>query len=177
MVWSHFEPSLFGSHLGDFARLAACNVRDGRFLEVAIDQRPQTLTGTHEPSWFRTFDGIHDLVARHAQREEVDVLHDDHLVIVFDEQRVVQDVLDFLFVPGGEILQRGGDAFRRLRQALALYVLAQFVQKLLDELFDHRASRMQRGSHGVGSTSVWTIFAIMRPRPGTRTGSWPSPPP
>src|SRR5207245_11205927 len=107
------------------------------------------------------------------------VLREHHRVVHLAEKGIVDNSLVLSAVAGRKAPQRARHTFWGLGQPLPLYVPAQFLQKLLDELFDHRSSRMQPHPHDAGSTRVICAisFSIMRPRPGTRTGSWPSPPP
>src|SRR2546425_2999334 len=179
MVRSDFETPLLGPHFDDVACLAVRDLADRRFLEVAIGQRPQPVTRSDEPRGRRTIDRVDDLVARDTERKEVDVLDDHHLVVFLDEESIVENIFNLLVVAGRKEPQRTGHTFGSLRQPFPLRVLAQLFQKLSDELFDHRSSRMQPHPHDAGSTRVICAisFSIMRPRPGTRTGSWPSPPP
>src|SRR6266480_100467 len=74
-----------------------------------------------------------------AETEEVDVLHDHHLVVVLDEHGVVQDFLHVLVVARGEIPQGVRHALGRLLEPLALRVLTELLQELRDQLFEHHA--------------------------------------
>src|SRR6266513_4486033 len=100
------------------------------------------------------FDRTDDLLTGYAHRKKVDVLDDDHFVVFFDEQRVVEHVLDLFVVSRREVLQRGGDALGRLRQPLALRVLAQLLQQLLDQLLDHVSSPRYSNRFFAVSTTV-----------------------
>src|SRR2546428_6943616 len=89
-----------------------------------------------------------------AHRREVDVLDDHHLVVVLDEERVVEDVLDLLVVTGREELQRRLDTLGRLGQALTLGVLAQLLQHLRDQFRDHASSPRYSNRFLAVSTTV-----------------------
>src|SRR5205823_889254 len=75
-----------------------------------------------------------------AQRGEVDVLHDHHLVVFLDEQRIVQDLVDVLAVAGCEVLHRLRHTLGRALEAFAVRILSELLEELFDELFDHAAS-------------------------------------
>src|SRR3990170_2558472 len=96
----------------------------------------------------------HDLPPRHVrdvrladewekmmltEAEKVDVLHDHHLVVVLDEEGIVQDVLHVPVVSRRQVAERLRDALRRLREPLAVGILAQLLQELGDQPGDHRA--------------------------------------
>src|SRR5712691_5857858 len=75
-----------------------------------------------------------------TQREKVDVLDHDHLIVVLDEEGVVEDGVDVLIVAGGQVAQRLLHAVGGAIEPLAGDVLAQLLQQLLDERRDHRPS-------------------------------------
>src|SRR5713101_3323066 len=75
-----------------------------------------------------------------TEGEKVDVLDHHHLVVVLDEERVVEDLVDVLAVAGGQVAQRLLHAVRGAVEPLALDVLAQLLQQLLDQPRDHRPS-------------------------------------
>ena len=60
-----------------------------------------------------------------AEGEEIDVLHDDHLVVVFAEFGGEQHFVGVHGIAGGEGQHRLGNAFGGLQQALARGVFAQ----------------------------------------------------
>ena len=66
-----------------------------------------------------------------AEGEEVDVLHDDHLRVVFLEEGIGEHLVGIHLVASGEHLHRLCHAHGGLHQALALRVLAQEGQDLL----------------------------------------------
>ena len=68
-----------------------------------------------------------------AHAEELDVLHDHHLVVLHVEQSPVDDLVDVHRVAAGEELQRPLGAQRRAHQAFALGIFTQ-----LAEDFPHR---------------------------------------
>src|SRR5207244_2989520 len=69
-----------------------------------------------------------------AETIEVDVLDDDHLVVIDREQCAVQDLVDVGIVSIRQKFQRLLDAFRRIQQPLAARVLSELRQQLPDEL-------------------------------------------
>src|SRR6185503_350690 len=70
-----------------------------------------------------------------AERVEVDVPHQHHLVVVvLGEDRAVQDLVDVLLVARGEELQHGFHARRRLLESFPLRILAELAQDALDQL-------------------------------------------
>ncbi len=75
-----------------------------------------------------------------TEAEVVDVLHDDHFVVVLDEERVIEHVLHVRVVPGRQIAERLLDTFWRARESLALGILTELLEELLDKLGDHTAS-------------------------------------
>src|SRR5437867_418985 len=139
--------------LNDLARFAGSDKRDGRFFEVATVKRPKAVSGTHRPSRLRSVDCIDDLLAWHAKRREIDVLHDHHLVVLLDKHGAVEDLLDILSVARREVAERLLHALGRLVQALALHVLAQFLQELRDQLRD-----LSVFAHYAASPSYWNRF-------------------
>ena len=104
---------------------------------MALLQRPEAVSDADEARRLRAADGVNGLLARHAEAEKVDVLHDHHLVVVLDEHGVVQDVLHVSVVARGEVAQRLCDTLRGLLEPLAVHVLAELLQELRDQLFDH----------------------------------------
>ena len=60
-----------------------------------------------------------------AHREEVNVLHDDHLVVVFLEEGRVEHGVRVLGIATGENLHRLCQTHRRLQQSFTLGILAQ----------------------------------------------------
>ena len=66
-----------------------------------------------------------------AEREEVDVLHDDHLRVVFFEERIGKYLVGIHFITAREHLHGLGHAYRRLQQAFTLSVLTQQREYLL----------------------------------------------
>src|SRR6266436_4611842 len=75
-----------------------------------------------------------------TEAEVVDVLHDDHFVVVLDEERVIEHVLHVRVVPGRQIAERLLDTFWCARESLALGILTELLEELLDKLRDHTAS-------------------------------------
>src|ERR1039458_6189710 len=69
-----------------------------------------------------------------AEREDLDVLYDDHLVVVLVKERTAQDFGRILAVALGEEAHRLLDALRRGLQAVAAGVFAQAAQNLADDL-------------------------------------------
>src|SRR5437867_13204362 len=76
-----------------------------------------------------------------AERKKVDVLHDDHLVVLLDEHGAVQNVLHVLAIARREVAQRLLHALGSLVEALALHVLAQLLQELGDQTRDRSEER------------------------------------
>src|SRR5262249_982080 len=103
-----------------------------------------------------------------AQRVEVDVLDQHHLVVVvFRENRPVQDLADILLVARREEVQHRLHAGGCLLQPLALGVLAKLPQDAFDQLL-HSASPVASYSKRLFSVSTTATRAS---RPG---GSWRS---
>ncbi len=65
-----------------------------------------------------------------AQRIQLDVLEDHHLVVVGSEQRTVDDFLQVLLVPMTQILHGLGSALWRVEQTFALGVFTQALEDL-----------------------------------------------
>src|SRR6266436_6199506 len=59
-----------------------------------------------------------------AKAKELDVLHDDHLVVGHAERRAIQYMIQVLVVTAGQEFEGLLEAFRRFSQALAIGVLA-----------------------------------------------------
>src|SRR5438876_852100 len=59
-----------------------------------------------------------------AKAEELDVLHDDHVVVGHVESRSIQYMIQVLVVAAGQKFQRLLEALRRFSQALAIGILA-----------------------------------------------------
>ena len=79
-----------------------------------------------------------------AKAVHLDVLHDHHTVRFLREHGAVDETLQVDAVAGGEELEGLGDAFRRLEQALALRVLADFDQQLAYQRLDLGAVYLHR---------------------------------
>ena len=101
---------------------------------------------------------------------EVDVLDEDHLVVLLvGEDGLVQDLFQVPLVPRGEEAEHLGDPLRGLLQPLAVGVLPDLTQELLDQLLHSRPSAAP-GPHSKRLFSVSTR-ATRQSRPGGRTGS------
>jgi hypothetical protein len=80
-----------------------------------------------------------------AQAVEIDVLHDDHLVIVDREQSVVQYFVDVGAVAAGQKRERLLNARRRTNQPLASRVFPELSQQLANQIL-HPSILMGRAS-------------------------------
>ena len=60
-----------------------------------------------------------------AQRVQLDVLDDDHLIVVGGEQRAIDDVFNALLIAMTQVLHRFGGTFGRIEQAFAVGVFTQ----------------------------------------------------
>src|SRR5262245_7240749 len=89
-----------------------------------------------------------------AEAVEVDVLHEDHLVVVFLEHRLVQDLARILVIAAQQELERCGDAGRRAAQPLARRILAELLQQALDQTLD---SAHAPGSSPAYSTALFSV--------------------
>ena len=72
-----------------------------------------------------------------AQTIEVDVLHDDHLVVVHREERVVEHFVDVGAVAAGQKRERLLDALRSTHQPLASRVFPELNQQLANQIVHH----------------------------------------
>jgi hypothetical protein len=70
-----------------------------------------------------------------AKRVEIDVLDDDHLGVLFGEERSIDDGFRVLGVTAGQLAQGSGAASWSLQETLALGVLADRLQDLAELLF------------------------------------------
>src|SRR5437660_9942575 len=59
-----------------------------------------------------------------AEAEELDILHDDHLVIGHAERRTIQYMIQVQVVTAGQILERFLETLRRFAQPFAIGVLS-----------------------------------------------------
>src|SRR2546426_3111301 len=98
MIWRDLEAASGRPHLDDLSSLARCDLRNHGLLEIALLERPQPVINTYAPRRLCPLNRIDDLLAWDAQTEEVDVLHDDHLVVLLDEHGAVEDLLHVLSV-------------------------------------------------------------------------------
>ena len=73
-----------------------------------------------------------------AERIEVDVLDDHHLVIIDGEQRVVQDVIDVCAIPARQESQRLFDTRGRAREPFTVGVFTELDQEAPDQILHPR---------------------------------------
>src|SRR5439155_11696276 len=59
-----------------------------------------------------------------AEAEKFDVLHHNHLIVIYAERRAVEDVIHILMVAAGEKLQRLLKTFWSLAQSFAVRIFA-----------------------------------------------------
>src|SRR5260370_12022310 len=57
-----------------------------------------------------------------AETEELDILHDDHLVVSHAKRRAVQNMIQVLMITAGQVLERFLEALRRLAQPFAIRI-------------------------------------------------------
>src|SRR4029077_10486341 len=87
-----------------------------------------------------------------AQAVEVDVLDDDHLVVVDGEQGIVEHGVDVRVVPARQESERLLDPCRRPEQPFAIRVFAKLHQEPRDEIF--HALIVQTSSHKSQGSSL-----------------------
>ena len=78
-----------------------------------------------------------------AEGVKLDVLHDHHLAVVVLKGGSTEHRLGILMVASGECLERLGDAYRCLLEAIAVGVLAQLGEDLTGELSQSVGSLLQ----------------------------------
>ena len=78
-----------------------------------------------------------------AEGVKLDVLHDHHLAVVVLKGGSTEHRLGILMVASGECLERLGDAYRRLLEAIAVGVLTQLGEDLTGELSQSVGSLLQ----------------------------------
>src|SRR6266576_3256531 len=61
-----------------------------------------------------------------AEAEELDILHDDHLVIGHAERRTIQDMIQVQVVTAGQILERFLETLRRFAQPFPIVIQQNF---------------------------------------------------
>jgi hypothetical protein len=104
-----------------------------------------------------------------ANRIYVDVLHHDHLVVLFGEECLVEDLVGVLLIARRQILPGLGHSGRRLVEALARRVLADLLQELTDQVF-HVGHLAAQPRYSKVLLSVSTT-ATRRRVPAARAGS------
>ena len=78
-----------------------------------------------------------------AEGVKLDVLHDHHLAVVVLKGGGTEHRFGILMVASGECLERLGDAYRRLLEAIAVGVLTQLGEDLSGELSQLVGSLLQ----------------------------------
>lgn len=79
-----------------------------------------------------------------AQTVDLDVLHDDHLAMIFIEQRIVDEVTDLGMISFGQEKQSFGVSLRCALQAMTVWILAHAFEKSF-----HRTRRLFNALFGI----------------------------